>query len=53
MMFASIKTLYNVINIDKISNKSFKIISYIYRIEYNKDPKSLTDKEIIDNFAHL
>lgn len=52
MMFASIKTLYNVINIDKISNKSFKMISDIYRIEFNKDPKSLTDKEIIDNFDY-
>lgn len=53
MKFAFIKTFYNVINIDKLSNKSFKTISDIYRAEFNKDRKNITDKEIIENFDYV
>jgi hypothetical protein len=53
MMFAFIKTFYNVINIDRLSNESFKTINERYRAEFNKNPKSITDEEIIENFDYV
>jgi hypothetical protein len=50
MKFAFIKTLYNVTNIDKISENSFKTIHDGYRADFNKDLKNLTDKEAIEYF---
>ncbi len=50
MIYTFIKTFYDVINIDKITGNSFKTINDRYRADFNKDLKSLTDKEIIDYF---
>jgi rifampicin phosphotransferase len=53
MVFTFIKTFYNVINIDRISENSFKTISDRYRADFNKDLKNLTDKEDIEYFDSL
>ncbi len=53
MIFAFIKTFYNVINIDKISENSFKTISDRYRTDFNKDLKNFTDKEVIEYFDSM
>ena len=50
MIFPFVKTLSNVINIDKISNNSFKTIGDRYRTDFNKNLKNLTDKEAIEYF---
>ncbi len=53
MMFTFIKTFYNIININKITDYSFKMRSDRYRTDFDKNLKSLTDKEAIEYFDSL
>lgn len=48
-----IKTFRNITNINKITDYSFKMRSDRYRMEFDKDLKSLTDKEAIEYFDSI
>lgn len=53
MMFTFIKTFYNVININKITDYSFKMRSDKYRTDFDKNLKNLTDNEALEYFDSL
>jgi phosphohistidine swiveling domain-containing protein len=53
IMFSYIKTVYIVTNINKITDNSFKMRNDRYRTDFNKNLKSLTDKESLEYFDSL
>ncbi|SNQ60060.1 PEP-utilizing enzyme [Candidatus Methanoperedens nitratireducens] len=48
MIFTYIKSFILLSNIDKVSKNSFKAISDRYRTDFNRDLRSITDKEAIE-----
>ncbi len=50
MIFTFAKTFYNITNINKLTDNSFKITSDRYRIDCGKNLKNLTDTEVLGYF---
>ncbi len=53
MIFTYIKSFILFSNINKVSENSFKAISDRYRTDFNRDLRSITDKEAIEYFDFI